>query len=442
MNKGVSGRAVLYAGLALGLTVLVGGRGAAGKTPEARPFVRPGQAVGSNPYAGLYQAIINRSVKAGLVGLAVYIKTPEEGPWIGTGGYADLETRARIQPDSLFYSASHLKIITATAVMMLWDAGLIDLDAAIDHYLAADMSGRIANAGTATVRNLLSHTSGIPNYHLTAPWDNDPLGSTWRDDIESIYDRKADFQPGSRFQYCNTNFVLLAVIIDRLTGDHADFLSRLIFQRLGMTRTFYRKEQGLPRPPGILTTYIDRYGDGTIASTGDVFPTVRQNHAYGAGGLLASLADYARFSEGLFGGALLSPAALGEMTTLTGPGQVYGYGLGMIISPTALVDENTYGRAHGHGGRGYFGVLEMNFYPKAGVTIGFASNCGYPGFTTPAQDAFENLDDQFGDAVFNKRESPTSLNPSGSRRSAEPGRRLDRNEGPDRRRTTGIDRIS
>lgn len=350
------------------------------------------------------QAILNRAVRAGLVGLAVYIKTPEEGVWIGTGGYSDLASRTRIQPDSLFYSASHLKIITATAVFMLWDAGLIDLEAPIDRYLPPDVGRGIANASTITVRDLLGHTSGIVNYRLASPWDNDPGRLTWRDDLESLSGREADFSPGARFGYSNSNYLLLAVIIDRIAGDHADFLARNVFRPLGMTRTYYRTEPGLPRPPGLVTPYADRFGTGDVESIGAAFPLIRQSHAYGAGGLLADLSDYALFSEALFGGQLVSQAALARMTALSGPGAVYGCGLGVFTHHKT--DEPAAGPGYGHGGRGYFGILEMDYYPKAGVTIGFASNYGYSGFSTTPMDVFGGLAAELADAVFHKPASP------------------------------------
>jgi D-alanyl-D-alanine carboxypeptidase len=404
MRKLAFGLILAGAALACGQRAESGQAGAAALFPGRQTFLRPHSADTANPYADLYQTILNNAVKAGFPGLAVYIRTPEEGVWIGTGGYADLETRARIQPESLFYSASHLKIFTATAIMMLWDAGLIDLEATIDRYLPADISSRLANAGTAKIKDLLNHTSGIPNYTLASPWGNDPLKSTWRDDIESILDEKAEFTPESRYSYCNTEFVLLAVIIDQIAGDHADFLSHWIFQPLGMTHTYYRKEAGLPRPPFLITPYQDRYNDGALESVGAVFPTIRQNHAYGAGGLLAGLADYARFSEALFGGELISPAALQLMSTPQGAAAPYGYGFGMIIKRVEGVDEAKYGRCHGHGGRGYFGSMEMNVYPNAGVTLGYATNYGSnPNFMTPVQDVFETLERQFADAIFNRR---------------------------------------
>jgi D-alanyl-D-alanine carboxypeptidase len=410
------GLLLAWVALGLGISVKTGKSEAAGPCPGGRESARACSADPANPYAQLYQSILDQAVESGLVGLAAYVKTPEEGVWMGTGGYADLETQTRIQPESLFYSASHMKIFTATAVMMLRDAGLIDLGATIDRYLPGWISSRLANAGTAKVLNLLNHTSGIPNYRLTSPWDNNPLDSTWRDDIESILDMKAEFAPGSQYSYCNTEFVLLAVIIDQITGDHADFLSRRIFQPLGMTHTYYRKEAGLPRPPFLITPYLDRYNDGALESAGAVFPTVRLNHAYGAGGLLADLADYARFSQALFGGELVSPAALQMMMTPQGAAQAYGYGLGIIIRATEGVDETKFGRRYGHGGRGYFGSMEMNVYPQAGVTIGYASNYGYPGFMTPVQDVFETLERQFAGAVFNTRASGSTPASQGYRR--------------------------
>jgi D-alanyl-D-alanine carboxypeptidase len=399
------GLILVWVALGLGVSMETGGAEAVKSFPGSRESSEGHQAGLANPYAHLYQSILDQAVKSGLVGLAAYIKTPEEGVWIGTGGYADLETHTPIQPESVFYSASHLKILTATAVMMLWDAGLIDLEATIDRYLPAWISSRLANADRATVKNLLNHTSGIPNYELTSPWGNNPLDSTWQDDIESILDKKAEFAPGSQYSYCNTEFVLLAVIIDQVTGDHGDFLSGRIFLPLGMIHTYYRKEAGLPRPPFLITPYLDRYNDGLLESAGAVFPTIRLNHAYGAGGLLADLADYARFSEALFGGELVSPAALQMMSTPEGAAKPYGYGLGMIIRATEGVDAAKFGLRYGHGGRGYFGSMEMNVYRQAGITIGYASNYGYPGFMTPVQEVFDTLERQFADAVFNGRAS-------------------------------------
>ncbi len=356
-----------------------------------------------HPYGRLYQSIVDRGVKAGLVGLAVLIATPEEGTWIGTGGYADLETGARIQPGSVFYSSSAVKLFTSTAVMMLRDAGLIDLDAPVDRYLPGDMSGRIANASAAKVRNLLNHTSGIPDYDMDVYTGNDPLGITWREEIESIYGKKADFQPGSEFRYANINFKLLAVIVDHITGDHADFLNQRIFQPLGMRRTYYRKEAGLPRPPGLVTPYFDRYADGSLESAGAYAPEVRQNHAYGDDGLLADVGDYARFLQALFAGALVSPEALRMMSTPEGPSSLYGYGLGMTVARTEAVDEIKYGRACGHGGRAPYGILDLIHYPKSGVTIVIASNYGYAKSQTPATKMFDELADVIADAVFNQR---------------------------------------
>jgi CubicO group peptidase (beta-lactamase class C family) len=171
-----------------------------------------------------------------------------------------------------------------------------------------------------------------------------------------------------------------------------------------MARTYYREEAGLPRPPGLATPYLDRFNEGIVESVGDRSPAMRQNHSYGAGDVLADLADHARFAEALFGGELISPEALHLMSTPEGPGFNYGYGLGMIITRIASVDESRFGKAHGHGGRGPFGIMEMNYFPKAKVTIGFASNYGYPGSERQPVNIFDGLDARFGDAVFNKRD--------------------------------------
>lgn len=338
----------------------------------------------SHPLHQQYQAIVDEYVGRGLPGLAVLVRTRQEGTWIGTGGFARIEDRTPVRSGSLFHSASMCKTYTATAILMLQDQGLVDLDVAIDRYLPDDIADRIANGHTATVRHLLSHSSGIPNYDMVRPWWNNPLVVSWQDELESVFDRPAEFTPGSRFEYCNTNYKLLAVIIDQLTGSHADFFSERIFHPLGLDNTYYKNEARRGAPPDLVDVYFDRFGDGYLENGGSLITTIEYNHAYGDGGMIADVADYARFIEAVLSGKLLRPGSIAEMTTPAFPENSWLYGLGIEIQ------ETNHGYAFGHGGRGFAGSAEMHHLPDAGVTICFATNYGYR-YMTEAQRAVDEI---------------------------------------------------
>ena len=330
-----------------------------------------------NPYGQEYQSILDKYVKQGLTGAVLLVRTREEGTWIGTAGYSRLEDRTPMRPDSVFYALSSTKSYTATATLMLRDRGLIDLDAKIDLYLSRDITDRIANGHTATVRHLLTHTSGIPDWErhidFVDPWNN-PFGQTWREYLEVVYDEPALFAPGTGWEYTDVNYLLVALIIDNLVGDHARFFSDNIFQPLGLHHTYYKLEPGLPRPPGLANVYVDRFGDGAIENMTDIISAVSFNSARGYSGILADLTDKATFMEALAGGALLSPEAWEEMTKPAFPGfEWYGLGIDLIQLQDAMGNNHSF---YEMAGSGIDGLTQTRTSPQAGVTVSLATNIG------------------------------------------------------------------
>jgi D-alanyl-D-alanine carboxypeptidase len=328
-----------------------------------------------NPYGQDYQSILDKYVKQGLTGAVLLVRTREEGTWIGTAGYSRLEDHTPMQPDSVFFALSSTKSYTATAILMLRDRGLIDLDANIDLCLSRDITDRIANGHTATVRHLLTHTAGIPDWerhvNFIDPWNN-PCGVTWRDYLEVVYDKPALFAPGTGREYANVNYLLLALIIDSLVGDHAQFFSTNIFQPLGLHHTFYKLESELPWPPGLVNIYFDRFGDGVIENITDVISVAYFNVDRGYSGILADLTDMANFMEALAGDKLLSQEAWGEMTKPSYAGfEWYGLGIGIFqIIDKMGIDHSFYEMA----GSGLEGLTQTRTSPQAGVTVSLATN--------------------------------------------------------------------
>ena len=346
----------------------------------------------SHPFHQLYQSLVDSYVRKGLPGLVLLIKTPEEGTWIGTGGYARLEDRTPVRPDHLFHSASMAKFYTATAVLLLKDQGFIELDALMDQYVSDTICGRLANGHAVTLRHLLSHRSGFPQPEGNAQeWNDRRHNRTWQDQLESTYDREAVFSPGAAFDYNNVNYILLAVIMDQLTGDHADFFRTGLFQPMGLVNTYYKD---IIRPPGVVDIYWDRYANGYLENISFWIHDLVYHRDYGSGGIIAPISEYAGFIEEVLSGGILSEESLVEMTT---PTYADFYCLG-CDSPQSPADE-LYGRAYGTRGSGKMGLSHMYYFPDAGVTIGYATNFSSDGVTPPLE-AFTRIWDEVTHTVF------------------------------------------
>jgi len=220
-------------------------------------------------------------------------------------GLANREWRISNDGDVKFRLGSITKQFTAAAIMILHERGLVDLDAPIKTWLP--------NAPQAwdgvTVRRLLAHTAGVPNFTSFDDFQSTKaLPATIDSLIARFRDRPLDFQPGEGRRYSNSGYVLLTAVIERASGkSYADFLSETVFQPLGMNDTGYdsnaavlpRRASGYtPTASGMINA---EYWDMSIPQ--------------GAGGLYSTSHDLLKWERGLFGGRVLRPASLKLMTT-------------------------------------------------------------------------------------------------------------------------------
>jgi CubicO group peptidase (beta-lactamase class C family) len=190
-------------------------------------------------------------------------------------GYLDAVTDS-INPNTSFHIASVSKTFTAMAVLKLWEEGRLDIHRDVSLYLPG------FNYPGVTVKTLLNHRSGLPNYVNVMEqkgWDKTDTVSN-EDVLQFMIRRKDELMPGSpdrNFSYCNTNYALLALVIERVSGKkYSDYLSSTFFRPLDMEHTFVfepgRTDPVLPsydwrgvREP---FTYLDHvYGDKNIYST-------------------------------------------------------------------------------------------------------------------------------------------------------------------------------
>jgi D-alanyl-D-alanine carboxypeptidase len=330
----------------------------------------------THPNGGEFQEILNRYVREGLPGVVLLVRTPQ-GSWNGATGYAKLETADPMLPTHRHHAASVTKMYTATAVLLLTEDGLIDLDAPISTYLPESLYGPIPNGARATVRQLLSHTSGIPDFNGDLTYDldflNDPFGSYSTERLLSyLHGQSRISPPGAGYFYSNANYLLLALIMDHVTGgSHAEVISHRILEPLHLAATYYKNEPGYPRPPGLVNSYQDVAGDGRLMNVSDLAVYALQIFS-GNAGLIATSADFAAFIEALLDGLLLEPASLSEMQNW-GERSRYGLGLNFIETP--------YGPGIGHSGGDSGALAQVRHFPDRAATLVLLANGGDSGVT-------------------------------------------------------------
>jgi CubicO group peptidase (beta-lactamase class C family) len=250
-------------------------------------------------------------------------------------GFANLEHRTPTTLETVFEIASVTKPITATGVLLLVENGRVGLDEPIATYL----HGLPETWSAITVRHLLSHRSGLQDY-LNDRLANRERDQTPRQLAEAVFPKPLRFAPGADWSYSNTNYLLLELLIEGVTGmRYEQFLTERIFRPLGMTATGRRDLRAIV--PGRAAHYEVR--DGAVVNAPYLNPTVWD---HGDGGLVSSARDLFRFEAGLSRGALVRADTLQQMWTAARlpSGVRASYGLGWEIGDARGV------RYIGHGG--------------------------------------------------------------------------------------------
>lgn len=241
-------------------------------------------------------------------------------------GLADVEKQVPVQATTVFHIASMSKQFTATGIMMLVEEGKLSLDDPVSRHL----DGCPEAWRKITIRHLLTHTSGLEDFINKSTVD---LRQDLTDEqlMESIVGRPLKFAPGDGWDYSNSNYHLLAMIIRKVTGRwYGDFLAERIFKPLGMERTEvirdsekrdgramgYALEKGQLRPGSIIAIAVMGYGGGGIRST---------------------VLDLAKWDAALYTEQLLKRATLEQMwmPVRLNNGTTHDYGFGWEIGQTA-----------------------------------------------------------------------------------------------------------
>lgn len=188
------------------------------------------------PLPETVQEQLDEAVDQGFEGIIVYVDQAGKPPVSYASGWHDREEKIPANPNALFKIASISKLYTAVAITKMV-AGRLSLDATLSEYLP-ELEGRIENAATITLRMLVQHRSGIPNYTDTEDYWAAPK-ETYQENLALVLDKPANFKPDQDYEYCNTNYMLLAEIMDRELGyPHFQFIKEEILAPLELHNTF------------------------------------------------------------------------------------------------------------------------------------------------------------------------------------------------------------
>jgi len=321
------------------------------------------------PLAGqIYELAQNALRDHPAPGISIGVQRGGEVIFAGGFGYADLENEVPATADTVYRIGSVTKQFTAAAAMLLVEEGKLDLSADLREYLPDyDTQGF-----EVPVERLLNHTSGIKGYtEMPEFWERSRLDLGHEAMLELFSEPPFEFEPGDRYQYNNSGYYLLGVLIERLSGmSYTEFLEARLFGPLGLERTHYLRNG--PLVPGRAEGYEVGEDGGFVNDE-----PLSMELPYAAGSMGASVLDLLAWQRALASGQAVSPAGYERMTargSLVNEDPVhYGYGLG-ISAEHGLAKIS-----HGGGINGF--RAELALYPEEdlGIAVLINSGSGRPG---------------------------------------------------------------
>ena len=302
----------------------------------------------------LEQAVDDTIKKYTTPGAIVGVWQGNRKAWIYATGLSDIKTKRKMEPDDKFRIASNTKTFIAVVVLQLVDEKKLNLEDRLDKFIP-----EIPHSDKITIRRLLNHTSGIYDFvndeDFQKVYRNKPLKKwTPQEEIDIILTHKPEFKPGEKWSYSNSNYTLLGVIIEKVTGSKVETeVAKRIIEPLGLSNTSF------PVSPAMPGKYTHGYIDNEKGVLKDA--TLRDpSCAWTSGAIISDLYDLKRWVEAAARGELLSAAMKREHLRWVPTGiEGFEYGLGIL---------NVHGFI-GHNGKilGYKSFMLHS--PEKGTTI-------------------------------------------------------------------------
>lgn len=189
------------------------------------------------PLPNTIQEQLDEAVSHGFDGMIMYVDQAGKYPQFYASGWHDREEKIPAKPDALFKIASISKLYDAVAVTKLVSTGHLSLDKTIAEYIP-ELEGKIENAHKITLKHLVQHRSGIPNFTDTPNFWAAPTQS-FEESLALIEGEPAQFEPGEDYEYCNTNYLLINKIMDDVLGySNFQFIREEILIPLDLKNTY------------------------------------------------------------------------------------------------------------------------------------------------------------------------------------------------------------
>lgn len=268
-------------------------------------------------------------------------------------GFEDVGRTKPITRKTLFGTASGGKMFTAVAIAKLVEGRKLSWDDPVTRYLNGFTNKALANK--ITIRHLLTHTSGVNEYWAGNPVPSFYEATTIQEHLKLVYQAGISDEAGQRYQYCNSNYILLGAVIEKVTGQSFyDFVQQNIFNRAGMTTAGYYERGVKNVATGLARAEVATWKEGKSSRKGS-----------SAGGAVCSLDDIIAFSKALRNNTLIRQQTLQEMTSIQNANleRTEDYGFGFILSKKG--GEPSYG----HGGTADGVNFEYDYFQHQDVTL-------------------------------------------------------------------------
>jgi D-alanyl-D-alanine carboxypeptidase len=340
-----------------------------------------------------FRAVLERAARAHhLPGISAAIATRPGVVWVGAVGEANLDTHARANTGYLYGIGSITKTFVACLVERLVDAGRLSLDMRAIDVLGPEVLAGIPNADRATIRQLLNHSSGIPTWEFDAQWIRKGRGADSRPDYRWGKAETLDYvrgtrhpatnPPGEGYAYANTNFTILGLVLEKVTGrDMVDLLHRDLLDPLGLADIRLEGFEAID-PARLPARY--HYDTPEFRAVAGVSPGFRVaapglldvsasnlSTEWTAGGLVSTARDLAAFTLALRDGRVVPPATLARMVDFAPTGEP-DEEVGQGLFHERLADDWLVGYDGGVLG---FGAV-MGWFEHGDVVIAVLTNVG------------------------------------------------------------------
>jgi D-alanyl-D-alanine carboxypeptidase len=313
-------------------------------------------------------------------GLTLGVTLPDGSSFALASGESDTTRHLAMRPTDRMLQGSVGKTYVAAVAMQLVHEGKLKLDEKVSTYLGKEpWFNRLPNAADITVRQLMNHTSGLVRYEFNPKFMTDLRANPMREwthveQLSYLFDSKAEFAAGQGWDYSDTNFIVLGMIIERLTGNtYYGELRRRILEPLKLANTIPSDRNDLP---GVVNGYAGSKNElgGYDASLVNGKFAVNPKFEWTGGGIASTADDLSRWAWLLYQGRAFDPSMLPVMLTgvpsRLGPNVQYGLGVMMQPSP--------HGDMVGHSGffPGY--ATEVRFYPAHKIAVAIQANVTDP----------------------------------------------------------------